>query len=283
MRPFIFAFTLLALAGADPARAAESYDGCKYTIASLPAVLSSQGVWCMKSDLSTSLATGTAITVAVNNVTIDCNHFKLGGLGAGTATQATGIDASSRGNTTVRNCTIRGFSQGVVANSGYGTVVEDNLLEANRNYAIWATAADGTVVRGNRIVDTGGSSYYDWPNAISVSGDAHVIDNIVSGVADDGAADDGVHAIYVTDASGTITGNRISGLVADGTGAAYAIRTGGTDRAVIDGNFVKGSGAANSFGIHCASDLNLARNNVVLGMPWGVLGCTSAGNHVDTD
>ena len=40
------------------------------------------------------LAGGAAITIATNNVTIDCNGFKLGGLSAGPSTFANGIQAS---------------------------------------------------------------------------------------------------------------------------------------------------------------------------------------------
>src|SRR5687768_721081 len=90
---------LLALCTSAPAaRAGESYDNCTGTIDALPATITTQGVWCLRGDLSTSLASGIAITVETNNVTIDCNDFKLGGLAAGTATQTVGIYASGKQN-----------------------------------------------------------------------------------------------------------------------------------------------------------------------------------------
>src|SRR5688500_7900792 len=90
-----FVAGLLALApGAS--RAAESYDNCTGFIDSLPAVITKQGTWCMRKDLSTAIDTGNAITVATNNVTIDCNDFKIGGLAAGVDTLAHGIVAADR-------------------------------------------------------------------------------------------------------------------------------------------------------------------------------------------
>src|SRR5690606_9034000 len=81
----LLAVLLLAglLAIPSPARAAESYDSCAGYIDSLPATISQQGVWCLRKNLSTNISTGHAITIAANNVTIDCNDFKIGGLAAG--------------------------------------------------------------------------------------------------------------------------------------------------------------------------------------------------------
>src|SRR5690242_4309124 len=104
------AASLLFLAGAllvpAAAAAAESYDNCSNTISSLPAVIATQGTWCLKGDLSTAITSGTAITINTNNVTIDCNNFKLGGLAAGAGTSTYGIFASNRLNATVRHCNV---------------------------------------------------------------------------------------------------------------------------------------------------------------------------------
>lgn len=111
----------------SPATAAESYDNCTGFIDSVPATLSTQGTWCLRKDLSTAISSGAAITIATNNVTINCNDFKLGGLAAGVGTQAKGILASDRLNTTVRRCNVRGFLYGVsMEGAGGGHVIEDN-------------------------------------------------------------------------------------------------------------------------------------------------------------
>src|SRR5690606_24652633 len=89
---FLAALLLLGgLAATQPARAAQSYDACTGFIDSVPATISTQGVWCLRKDLSTNITSGNAITIATNNVTIDCNDFKLGGLAAGNGSNAFGI------------------------------------------------------------------------------------------------------------------------------------------------------------------------------------------------
>ena len=66
-------------------------------------------MWCLRHDLSTSIVSGQAIDIQANNVAIDCNDFKIGGLAAGNGSMAVGIHALTRQNATVRHCNIRGF------------------------------------------------------------------------------------------------------------------------------------------------------------------------------
>src|SRR4249919_995356 len=88
----IFALTgLLSL----PAHA-ETFHTCGTTIASLPTVISAQGVYCLTHDLATAITSGDAIDVQTNNVTIDCNGYKIGGLAAGAASLTFGIHAFGR-------------------------------------------------------------------------------------------------------------------------------------------------------------------------------------------
>ena len=102
------ALATLALSMApDASHAAQSYDNCTGFIDSVPATITTQGTWCLRKDLSTSIRFGDAITVDANNVTIDCNDFKLGGLSAGPGTKAFGIAGRERQNITVRNCNVR--------------------------------------------------------------------------------------------------------------------------------------------------------------------------------
>src|SRR5678815_5060229 len=63
------AMLALMLAGTPVGgHAAESYGNCVGYIDTLPATLSTQGVWCLRKDLSTNLATGVAIKVQANNI-----------------------------------------------------------------------------------------------------------------------------------------------------------------------------------------------------------------------
>src|SRR5690606_34221996 len=177
------ALLLFGLApGPGGARAAESYDNCSGFITSLPAVVSSQGVWCLRKDLSTGIGSGNAITIATNNVTIDCNGFRVGGLAAGPASTARGIQAQGRSNLSVRHCNIRGFRVAIEFDGGAGHLVEHNRLDSNLYAGIDITeSARNVTVRNNSIYDTGGAP--GLVRVIAISGyNGTVEGNTVSGV-----------------------------------------------------------------------------------------------------
>ncbi|HMB42890.1 MAG TPA: right-handed parallel beta-helix repeat-containing protein, partial [Luteimonas sp.] len=157
LRPLLL--LCLLLTGAGRAHAAQSYDNCVGYITTLPAVITTQGTWCLKQDLATAITSGSAITINNNNVTIDCNDFKLGGLSAGTGTLSSGIYAVSRSNITVRRCNVRGFFIGVnlYATTTGGNLVEDNRLDGNTLEGL-SVFGDGSIVRRNVITNTGGST-----------------------------------------------------------------------------------------------------------------------------
>ena len=71
----------LLLGAPRPAHAAKSYDNCTGFITSLPAVITNPGTWCLNADLSTTVSTDTssggAITIQADNVTVDCNEFRI--------------------------------------------------------------------------------------------------------------------------------------------------------------------------------------------------------------
>jgi len=72
-------------------------------ITSLPAQITSQGVYCLTSKRGTSITTGVAIEILTNNVVLDLNGFALGGLGGGAGTQAVGISGTNVKNVTIKN------------------------------------------------------------------------------------------------------------------------------------------------------------------------------------
>src|SRR5690606_14654473 len=150
---------LLVLAGFPREAPAETHDTCAGFIDSVPAVISTQGVWCLRGDVSTAQTSGSAIEIAANNVTIDCNGYKIGGLAAGSSSAANGIYAYGRMNITVRNCNIRGFLHGISlfgSNAG-GHLVEDNRLDGNL-YVGMDIYGDNNTVQRNQVYDTGGGT-----------------------------------------------------------------------------------------------------------------------------
>lgn len=242
-----------ALAISRPAHA-ETYATCAGFIEALPATITTQGTWCLRKDLNTSISSGNAITIATNNVTIDCNNFKIGGLGAGDGSIANGISAASRSNATVRNCSIRGFYRGVTLPGGSGHLVQDNLVDQSLLTGIHVTGENNRVQR-NRVNDTGGATGLDY--AVAIEANADVIDNTVSGVF---AAADTTYAdgIVLYGSGNTARGNQVRGLLPAGSeGNAlgiYAIDSGIriSDNHVsvatkTAGNGIEGSADGNTF------------------------------------
>ncbi|QSX79693.1 NosD domain-containing protein [Agrilutibacter solisilvae] len=280
---FLAMLGLAVLLAPHAAQAAESYDNCTGFIDSVPATISTQGVWCLRKDLSTGLTDVAAITVANNNITIDCNGFKLGGLQAGTGTDSHGVSTSAdRQGVTVRRCNIRGFRVGINLTGG-GHVVEDNTLNGMTFQGI-NLVGDGSVARGNTVLTTGGSThptYLTYAVGIATAYDVDVIDNTVNGVVPTGDAGGNGNAsgIYTyLNQAGTVSGNRVRGVAATGTGVEQAIRNQASGRVTVVENTLNGSGRAGSTGVLCGTSVGAAVRNVVSGFDTAVANCYGEAN-----
>jgi hypothetical protein len=253
-----FSIALLSLAGLASAprsaHAAQSYDNCTGFIETLPATISTQGVWCLHHDLATSIASGNAIEIATNNVTIDCNDFIIDGQAAGNHAFTSGVHAATRQNAGVRRCKIRGFYYGInlTGSSGGGHLVEDNLLEDSLYTGIYVGGTHNRV-RRNAVFDTGG--YFSGTFSYGIqAGGADVVDNVVEGVSTIGTS---VQVIGIGGASpGMQTrDNRIGGLVLNGGGKAYGIFT-GANQTIVGNRITAAAANTSGEGIHGATLLN---------------------------
>jgi hypothetical protein len=296
--------TLLTLASCvgvvATARAAESYQNCTGFIDTLPATLSTQGTWCLRKDLSTAMTTGAAITLASNNITLDCNDFRITGLLAGPATRTIGIRSQDAPrNLTVRNCTVRGFHTGIhlsyshfyPSESGGGHRVLDNRLDLNTTRGVRVVGL-GSLIKGNLVLDTGGASQESTIIGINATYGVDVIDNTVSGLQP-ALANGSVHGIEAQWNSGTVRGNRVRGLVKKGTGTAVGIYA-GTNMAgdyqyrpmIRDNDLLMEYDTAGSIGIGCLGNeasqrpqTGRAKDNVVVGFATPVDGCGDGGGN----
>jgi hypothetical protein len=162
MTPRVTAFVLAtSLAAAGSARADET-TFCNTFITSLPYTINVQGHYCFNRNLSVNITTGNAITINADYVVLDLNNFKLGGGAAGPATDAIGISAFQRSNTTIRNGNIRGFAHGIVVDGSLGTkaqnvTIENNVVDGNYKTGI-NVFGENIVVRHNLVTNTGGST-----------------------------------------------------------------------------------------------------------------------------
>ena len=233
------AYVLLALFFTLPARA-ETINCTPIT--SLPAVISTQGLYCLTGNLATSEASGLAITINANNVTLDLNGWKVGGQGAGAGTASYGI-YSTAVNVTVKNGIVRGFYFGIFL-TGRGAVVQNMLVDQSTHAGIFVNGT-GAVVEHNQVVDTGGSTNGTNEAAIGIEADS-----------------DGVK----------LNNNMVSGLTAMGTGNEYGIFASGAN-GLVQNNFVTDTavptGGGSSFGIYQYGN-SLAVNNTVSNFDYGI-------------
>jgi parallel beta-helix repeat protein len=238
---------LIALGGlvAMPAHA-ETFHTCGTVINSLPAVISTQGVYCLTKDLTTSITSGYAVDIQTNNVTIDCNGYKIGGLAGGVGSTAVGVRASAtRLNIVVRNCGIRGYFYGISLEGGAGHMIEDNRLDNNLVSGI-QVGGDNNRVQRNRVYDTGGAPGMDSSSGISASAD--VIDNTVAGVFATGT-DTFPRGIVMNGAGTDARGNLVRDLAVAGAGLATAIQA-QANAITVDGNRVSLPAAGSGWALY---------------------------------
>jgi hypothetical protein len=286
-RSLILLLMLALLAWANPAHAARSYDNCTGFVTALPAVISTPGTWCLNQNLTTSITSGKAILIAANDVVLDCNDFRIDGLSAGAGTTTWGIVAMSQTHETVRHCNVRGFFRGLYfpATTGGGRhIVENNVFNNNTWNAIDLEGAD-SVIRRNRIFDTGGttvSSAATEAVAIVVAYSVDVIGNTISGVMPLSGTNGSPIGISLTsETTANISGNNIHGLVPTGTGTPNGIVfNGASARVSVRDNILASTGAVGSQGIYCLNVSTIRpKDNVIHGFTNGLFECTDAGGN----
>ena len=271
-----FMVLLLPLLGLPwaPARAAQGYDSCTGYIDTLPATISTQGTWCLRGHKFTSQVSGAAITVQTDNVTVDCNHFRLSGLGAGAATNAIGITAgASRLNATVRRCRVQGFKYGVVM---YGAhhMIEHSRFELNTHVGIFA-AGDQHVIAHNEVMLTGGRPAAGVAYGIYAQGPGmRVSHNTVDGVS--ALADAaGSGTAWGISASGVIEFNYIANMQPSGPGTVVGIL--GIAFPVVRGNSLVQTATTPGRGIVLAG---VCRDNNIFNFVTAIEGdCVLAGDN----
>jgi hypothetical protein len=242
-------------------------------ITSLPTTISSAGVYCLQGDLTTSIVHGAAVLINSNNVVLDCNGFKIGGLSAGPASKAVGIRTSQpRANIEIRGCSVRGYDVGIVL-EGAGHVVRGNRIDESLSLGIKITNGDGSLIDDNVVAQS-------KLMAIYTSGSVDIVNNLVDGVGpdiDDLIALDGISVSNST--GGTIVGNRLRNV--DGMAIRVSQSVSGV---LISNNAIGGSGAQSRQTIQCGPGDGSAQADVVVGNMMATynppFGCTDGGGNV---
>lgn len=176
----VSAVFLLALAGwlTTPNAKAQA----PTVIAALPYTISAPGDYVLNSNLTYNASTGSAITFAIGNVTLDFKGHFISGLAAGAGTSATGLFANNRANITIRNGTIVGFLYGIRLTGIFGSsgnnvnnIIENMRTPSNRSIGIYIQSGITCRVENCQVNKIGGSTVTN--QAIGISADSVLIRN----------------------------------------------------------------------------------------------------------
>lgn len=248
-------------------------------INTIPYVINTQGVYCFKQHLATDITSGNAITINTNNVVIDMNGFKLGGLIAGPTTEAVGIYGFDRQNITIRNGSIRGFIRGIflAGTSPYddsqGHLIEGVRADGNTRVGI-AVEGRGSVIRGNQVVQTGGTTHFSDVAGILVRGTGvEMIDNSISETVEESG--ELSYGVLATSANGAvIEGNRVSNTDL-GAGTSYGVQVTSSDGVSVVNNRLSNVDT----GVRFTSSTGKYRDNLTNGVTTPFSGGTDAGGN----
>ena len=266
-------------------------------IQSLPATITTSGIYCLTSDLLTNIPSGNAIEIAANFVTLDLNGWRMGGGAAGTATTAVGIHALDRRGITIRNGSIKGFLTGISIDGNASTstshLIDGIRADANMETGIFLSASN-SIVRNSQITNTGGSTAATGNNKAGIyvnGGDSiAIMDNDIDFVAGGSTNAGGIwcnaqnsvvsnnRIAHVSSASAAVgvevdgyrsfvRGNQISSLEGFATTGIYS--SSNANQSVVSENQIVGSQTTNSFGISFGQS-SVFRDNVIVGFVTGI-------------
>ncbi|HEY5895711.1 MAG TPA: hypothetical protein VIT91_21030 [Chthoniobacterales bacterium] len=226
---------LFSLASVTGTLHAETSTATATEITTLPATISTPGVYFIKKNFSVNMTSGNAINITASNVVLDLNGFSIINTN-GLSNTASGITASNPSgvtlsNVTARNGTVQGFRYGInFAYSGTDSslvskyqVEQIRVFNAGR-YGIITNGGDA-IVRDCLVTQTGG--YPSVGNYIGILGNgsnARIINNHIADVDITGTLGTGIWASRDTS---FVIGNTISGcyrgLYFSGSSGYYAL------------------------------------------------------------
>ncbi|HVI59426.1 MAG TPA: right-handed parallel beta-helix repeat-containing protein [Luteimonas sp.] len=271
---------LAVLAASTQAPVAFAQSASCTEVASLPATLSQPGQYCLAKDFTVNSTSIKAITIAADDVTLDCRDHAIRNLAASNNGTSQGIYASSQHGVTVRNCRVLGgFTSGItftqsnsVANKNYYITIENNYITGAYYHGIRAYGS-ALEVRNNRIYDVGGQ--LNTPAFGILLGASSVASSFKFHLVHDNAVV-GTNSPY-SNAYGVYSENSLAGLFwnndVTGTTAtkqnyrSYGFRILGSVNSIRD-NQVVGSPLANDYGIVANStSTDCYDNNIKSPMP----------------
>jgi parallel beta-helix repeat protein len=104
---------------------------------------------------SVTCSTGSGITIAANNVTLNCNGNSISGTGIGA-----GIKVVGQEGVIIRNCNVTNFYYGIQLENAKDTqIVDGNNINLNNFYGVYLYGTNDTIINGNTIVNDNNGVY----------------------------------------------------------------------------------------------------------------------------
>lgn len=242
-------------------------------ITSLPATIPAGGVYCLVGNQSVAMTSGNAITIAADNVVLDCVDQTIDNTNAASNGNAVGIYLANRKHVEVRNCRITGgFATGIQAYQNNGAANQNAYLTFKHNYiagpfwyGIFAYGS-GIEITDNRIYDIGGRGSFAMGIRVGSSNLAGqprfflVRENLIAGTT---STVNNAYGIYSDNTIASMfVENAVTGTTAINDGFdSWGLRVAsGTYNRLTD-NHVVGSGKENDVGIQSASGTDTCSDN----------------------
>ena len=228
-------------------------------ITSLPATIGAPGKYCLVDSHTVNMTTGNAITIASNDVTLDCDGNTIKNTAVANDGSSTGVYANSRNGITVENCRIMGgFTNGIDlfqfnsgANANYYSTIRDNQDGGAYYHGIRAYGS-ALEITDNRVYDIGGQAG-TYAIGLRVGGSAnafrlHVVrGNYIAGTNSPFSAAYGIFSD--NSLVSAFLDNGIVGTSAKAGKVAYGMYIKGQHNRLTD-NHIVGTGSPSEVGIH---------------------------------
>ena len=275
----------LAAFAPPPARAAECTE-----IGSVGTLISAPGSYCLGSNLTAGLTSGSFIEIGANDVTLDCRGYTLRNSNTASTGGTYGVWIVNRRNVHVRNCRIEGgFAAGIYAYQDNGLANQNRNLHFTGNTisgAFWfGIHAYGTdiFIRDNTLLDIGGRASFAMGIRVGgsiVQGESRyyvIEDNVIHDVA---SPVNNAFGIYANNGDrGVVRNNMVTATIGAPTFFGYGIRLIGTGAMKLTGNHVVGVENGSEGGIDATSS-DTCFDNYVRDVLYPYLDCDQAlGNY----
>jgi hypothetical protein len=251
-------------------------------VTTLPATLSSPGVYCLTSNLVYS-GTADAIVIAAGDVVIDFQQFRLR-----STTGDNGVLVNSGDDVVIPNGKIDGFHNAIRLSGGRAALVEKMRISQTRNISIVSTA-NSPIIRENRIDRAGATAIATFGNQVKI------LDNDITfhennpyyGIGSDGSqaliqgnrmSQVSGYGITVLGAGNIIRNNVVNGVANTVTLIGVLTPVRGTSSAIVEGNVLRNGALGISAG---AATTGKYRDNITheVTTPYDPGGLTNSGNN----